>query len=297
MDSEAHVHRRGNYNANVYPDDVITVDHWPQLHEPVLVVALQGWVDAGMAGAGAIDVLRDQLVGADPFAEIDLTDVMDLQQTRPTARWGDDGNREIDWPMITMVSGQLGRDVVIVGGPEPSLAWPAVANSIVDAARHLGVKRSFTVAGMPALVSHRRPVPVLATATHRSLAQELAPLRLAYLGPTGIQTVVQRALGDAELPCAGLWAQVPQYVSGSPSPPAVRALIRRLAEIARLDVDLRALDARCSAYAERVDAGLDARPDVREVVDRIDAQQHSSADDLVSEIEVFLRSQDDDLGS
>src|SRR5262245_8372957 len=59
MDSEAHVHRRGSYNPRVYPDDVITVDHWPQLHEPVLVVALQGWVDAGMAGAGAIDVLRD----------------------------------------------------------------------------------------------------------------------------------------------------------------------------------------------------------------------------------------------
>src|SRR5262249_26204060 len=154
----------GSYNRPGYADHVIAVDHWPDLHEPVLVVALQGWVDAGMAGAGTIDVLREQLVDADPFADIDLTDVMDLQQTRQTARWGDDGNREIDWPAINLVAGRLGRDVVMVSGPEPSLAWSTVSADIVATAKRLDVKRAFTVAGMPALVSHRRPVPVLATA-------------------------------------------------------------------------------------------------------------------------------------
>jgi PAC2 family len=156
------------------------------------------------------------------------------------------------------------------------------------------VTQAFTLAGMPAIVSHRKPIPVLATATHRSLAQELAPLRVAYAGPTGLQTVVQRALGDADVRAAGLWAQVPQYVSGSPSPPAVRAILRRLAELARLDIDLRPLDARCDAYLARVDEGLAARPDVREVVDRIDRDQTASSEDLVTEIEEFLRSQNDD---
>ncbi|HET9728278.1 MAG TPA: PAC2 family protein, partial [Acidimicrobiia bacterium] len=139
-----------------------------------------------------------------------------------------------------------------------------------------------------------RPISVLATATHRSLAQELAPLRMEYRGPTGLQTVVQRALGDAGVPTAGLWAQVPQYVSGSPSPTAVRALLRRLAELARIQVDLRPLDLRCDAYLERIDEGLASRPDVREVVDRIDRNQDTSPDELVSEIELFLRSQSED---
>jgi hypothetical protein len=169
-----------------------------------------------------------------------------------------------------------------------------VSRAIVDAARELHVRDACTLAGMPALVSHRRPVPVLATATHHSLAQEVAPLRLTYAGPTGLQTVVQRALGDAGVRCAGLWAQVPQYVSGSPSPPAVRALLRRLGEIGRLELDLRPLDARCDAYATRVDAGLATRPDVQEVVDRIDREQGISPDDLVSEIEQFLRQQPDE---
>jgi proteasome assembly chaperone (PAC2) family protein len=270
---------------------VLNVDRWPELHEPILVVALSGWVDAGVAGAGALTALREQLVDADEFTTLDLTDHMDLQQTRPNAHWSDDGNRIIDWPEITFVAGNLGRDVVLVSGPEPSLRWPTVAESIVEVARTLKVRDAFTLAGMPSLVSHRRPVPVLATATHHSLAQEIAPLRMAYGGPTGLQTIVQRALGDAGVRSAGLWAQVPQYVSGSPSPPAVRALLSRLAEIARLELDLRPLDARCDAYAARVDAGLATRPEVQEVVDRIDREQGASTDDLVSEIELFLRQQ------
>jgi proteasome assembly chaperone (PAC2) family protein len=271
---------------------VITVERWPECHEPVLVLALAGWVDAGVAGAGTISALHEQM-GADEFAHIDLTDLLDLQQTRPTARFEAGGLRVIEWPRITFEVGRAGRDVVLVHGPEPSLSWPSVASTITEAAARLGAREAVTLGGMPALVSHRRPLPVLATATSRSLAQELAPLRADYMGPTGLQTVVQRTLGENGVRCAGLWAQVPQYVSGSPSPPAVRALLRRLVELYRLDLDLGPLDARCRAYTDRVEEGLAARPDVKEIVDRIDREQVRNDDDLVSEIEHFLRSQSD----
>jgi hypothetical protein len=272
---------------------VLDVDTWPALDDPFVVLTLSGWVDAGLAGAGTVMALHEQLAGAVEFASIDLGDLMDLQQTRPIARFMADGQRAIEWPKLSFVAGRLGRDVVLVSGPEPSLRWPTVANAIADALRRLGCRAACTVAGMPAISSHRRPIPVLATATHRSLAQEVAPLRAQYYGPTGLQTVVQRALGDAGIACTGLWAQVPQYVSGSPCPPAVRALAGRIAELGSLEVDLHGLDARCRAYEERVDEGLATRPEVREIVDRIDQEQAATSDDLVSEIELFLRDQDD----
>jgi hypothetical protein len=109
-----------------------------------------------------------------------------------------------------------------------------------------------------------------------------------------MQTVVQRAFGEAGIGCVGLWVQVPQYVSGSPSPPAVQALLARLAEIGRLDVRLDGLDARAVAYLERVEAGLASRPDVKEIVDRLDDSSAPEPPDggaLVAEIERFLRSQ------
>ena len=193
-----------------------------------------------------------------------------------------------------MVARAPGRDVVLVRGPEPSLRWPTVASSVVDAARRLGVRQAVTLGGIPALVSHRKAAVVTASATQRSLAQELVPLRPDYAGPTGLQTVVLRALGDAGIPGSGLWAQVPQYVSGSPSPPAIRALLARLVEVYNLDLDLRALDERSQAYLRRVEAGLAARPDVKAVVDQIDERQEGTTGDLVAEIEQFLRSQADD---
>ena len=147
---------------------------------------------------------------------------------------------------------------------------------------------------MPAFVSHRRSVPVLATATSRSVAQEIGALRADYAGPTGLQTVLQHQFGEAGIPCVGLWAQVPQYVSGSPSPPAIRALLARLVEVYHVDLDLRALDERSEAYLRRVEAGLAARPDVKAVVDQIDERQEGTTGDLVAEIEQFLRSQSED---
>jgi len=275
---------------------VLVVDHWPVLDRPLLVVALAGWVDAGLAGSGAVSALVEQLDPVDGFATFDLTDWCDLQQTRPIARFEAGGLRVIEFPKLDFVAGNAGRDVVVVRGPEPSLRWPTLAREIVGVARRLGVTQAATLGGMPALVSHRRPVPVLATATARSLARELGPLRPDYVGPTGAQTVVQRALGDAGIPTAGFWAQVPQYVSGSPSPPAVRALLRRLAEYGRLDLAFAGLDARADVYLDRVEEGLAARPDVKEIVDRLDREQAAApdADALVSEIERFLRSQSDE---
>jgi proteasome assembly chaperone (PAC2) family protein len=278
---------------------MLNLEYWPKCDRPLLVVALTGWIDAGQAGSGAISALVDQLDGAAAFAHFDLTDLLDLQQTRPTARFDESGLRVIDWPQLEFVHGRAGRDVVVVTGPESSLHWPTVAAEIVGVAQRLHVTEGATLAGMPALVTHRQPPPVLATATSRSLAQEVGPLRPDYAGPTGMQTIVQRALGDAGIPCVGVWAQVPQYVSGSPSPPAVAALLGRLATIARLELDLDALEARSEAYRDRVEQGLAQRPDVKEIVDRLEAQTAAAdpAPDggaLVDEIERFLRSQSDD---
>jgi proteasome assembly chaperone (PAC2) family protein len=274
---------------------VLTVDHWPELERPLMVVAISGWVDAGVAGEGAAGAIVEQFADDTPFATIDLTDLLDLQQTRPTARFVEGGLRVIDWPRLEFVAGRLGRDVIVVRGPEPSLQWSAVADEIVRTAERLGVTEAVTLGGMPALVTHRRALPVLATATSRSLAQEVGPLRPDYAGPTGTQTIVQHALGAAGIPCVGLWVQVPQYVAGSPSPPAVRALLARVAEVHRLQVQLRSLDARSEAYLARVEEGLAARPDVKDIVDRLDRETPPvEGDELVDEIERFLRSQSEE---
>jgi proteasome assembly chaperone (PAC2) family protein len=274
---------------------VLDIDRWPDLRDPVLVVALSGWVDAGLAGAGAAAVLSDQIDSAGAFGRADLTDLVDLQQTRPSVHLVDGATREITWPTVDLIAGRAGRDVVLCRGPEPSLRWRAFGDELVQMSQRLGVTMMFGLGGMPSLVSHRRPVSVLATATSRSLAQEVGAWRADYTGPTGAQTALQVVLGHSGIPGVGLWAQVPHYVAATPSPPAISALLSRLREIAGVETDLTALDGQVDEYLRRVEEGLSERPDVAEMVRNIEATEGSgdipTGDELASEIERFLREQ------
>ena len=261
----------------------------------MLVVAFSGWVDAGLAGAGAAAVLGEQLESAASFGRVDLTDLVDLQQTRPSVRLVDGATREITWPVIDLIAGRAGRDVVLCRGPEPSLRWRAFGEELVAMSQRLGVNMMIGLGGMPTLVSHRRPVSVLTTATSRSLAQEVGAWRADYTGPTGAQTALQVALGHAGIAGLGLWAQVPHYVAATPSPPAISALLSRLRELAGVATELTALDGQVDEYLRRVEEGLSERPDVAEMVRNIEANEGSgdipTGDELASEIERFLRDQ------
>jgi proteasome assembly chaperone (PAC2) family protein len=275
---------------------MIDIDALPQLRDPVLVVALSGWVDAGLAGGGTVAVLQEQLESVRTFGRLDLSDLMDLQQTRPTVHLVDGVSREIAWPQISFSAGHLGRDVVLCVGPEPSLRWRAVLGELVDLATQLGVTAAFTVGGIPSMASHRRPVSVLATGTDTDLVEAAGAWRQDYTGPTGAQSVLQVMLGDAGIPTLALWAQVPHYVAGGASPPAIRALLAKLRDLGGVTLDLDALDEQAQAYVERVEEGLTERPDGVEVIRAIEAgeaedEELPSGDELASEIERFLRDQ------
>ena len=281
---------------------MLVVTHRPELHRPVLVVALSGWVDAGMAGADAAEYLEDLLDEPEPFARVDLADLVDLQHTRPQVSLDEGATRVVSWPEITLVAGRIasaaralepgpGQDVVIVRGPEPGLRWLQVCTDLAQLAASFDARMAVMLAGMPVVVSHRRPIRVLATATSRSLAQEVEPLRPDYDGPTGAQTVLQHSLGVAGVPAVGLWAQVPHYLSGGPSPAATAALVRRTAEVAGLVIEPTDLGDAIAEYHAKVEETLAERPDMAELVEQLDGSSDGlpTGDELASEIERFLR--------
>ncbi|HEY7133858.1 MAG TPA: PAC2 family protein [Acidimicrobiia bacterium] len=271
---------------------MLVVERRPELRNPILVVALSGWVDAGLAGAGAVAYLVDQLQSVRRFGRVELADVMDLQQVRPTVRLVDGVSRSIDWPAIELLAGSAGRDVVAVYGPEPSTRWRTITDELVGLARELGVGTGVMLGGLPAAVSHRRESRVVATATRHSVLQELGGVRPDYEGPTGMQTVLQVALESAGIPAIGLWAEVPHYVATTPSPAAIRALLEQVRDVAGITVDLAPLDAQVDTYRSRLEESLGERPDVAEIVRQLEATQEDqlpSGDELASEIERFLR--------
>ena len=270
---------------------VIEIIEDVSLDRPVMVVALAGWVDAGSAGEAAARYLAENLEEPVEMARVDLAEYADLQATRPMVELKEGVTREITWPAIRFIAGRAGSDVVVCHGPEPSLGWRALATETAEVVRLLGVRMVVTLGGMPTAVSHRRPIRVLATATSRSVAQEVDPVRLDYAGPTGAQTAIQIAAASVGVPGVGLWAQVPHYLSGTVSPVATRALLARLRDVAGIDVDLVPLDHEAETYQQHVDETVTSRSDLAELVETLDQQVNDlpTGDELASEIEEFLR--------
>jgi hypothetical protein len=72
-------------------------------------------------------------------------------------------------------------------------------------------------------------------------------------------------------------------------------VLSRLVELAGIELDLDELDRDAERYVVKVEAGLADRPDVAELVQAIEAEHPAmpTGDELMSEIEQFLRSQPD----
>ena len=212
-----------------------------------MVVALSGWVDAGGRRRGRDRrALREQLATPTSSRRSISTDHMDLQQTRPNAHWADDGDRVIDWPEITFVGRGRGSAATSCSSPGPSrrCAGRRVApRSSRSRARLRRARRPCTVGGMPALVSHRRPG---SGARDRDAPFARAGDRAAAARRTAARPGCRRSCSARSATPAsaarGLWAQVPQYVVGLAVAARGPRAARRLAEIGRLELDLRPLD-------------------------------------------------------
>ncbi|WP_158437726.1 PAC2 family protein [Naasia lichenicola] len=76
----------------------------------ILVVAFEGWNDAGEAASGAVAMLRDAL-DLEAIHDVDPEQYFDYQFTRPMVYSDDDGVRRLKWPQATMYGPQATRDL------------------------------------------------------------------------------------------------------------------------------------------------------------------------------------------
>jgi len=151
-----------------------------------------------------------------------------------------------------------------------------------------------SLGAIPAAVPHTRPVTVLGTQSRPGLLRGgVNP------GPNGILTVPAAALSvldfvvaEAGIPTIGYFVQVPHYVSGA-YPAAAVELLRLVGQ--HLDEDLVPGDLREEAGELRIrlDAATAANETTRLYVERlegmVDEARLPAGDDLIADIERFLR--------
>src|SRR3990170_3514862 len=146
----------------------------PELDEPVLVVMLTGWIDASGAAAGAMSALVEA-TDARPLVAFDDDLYIDYRARRPLLELRDGVNHRMVWasPELQVGRDVDGKDVVLLTGPEPDMAWHRFAATIADLATRLGVTRMAAVGAYPFATPHTRPVQLSATSPSRDVLDRL----------------------------------------------------------------------------------------------------------------------------
>jgi proteasome assembly chaperone (PAC2) family protein len=268
----------------------------PELVDPVLIGAFEGWNDAGDAASSAIEHL-ELIWDARPLAAIDPEDYYDFQVNRPTVSLVDGVTRRIEWPTtrfsICRPEG-LDRDVVLMRGIEPNMRWRGFCDRILDLARELGVETVVTLGALLADTPHTRPTPVSGTAYDGTSAARFHLETSRYEGPTGITGILQDACVRVGIPAISFWAAVPHYVSQPPSPKATLALLHRVEEVLDIPVPLGALPDQADEWVSLVDQMASEDAEVTEYVKSLEERDpqdmsEASGEAIAREFERYLR--------
>jgi hypothetical protein len=227
-------------------DLVHVVDEVPELAEagtrPVLVQALDGFLDAGGAGR----VLGHHLSALEPgrvVASFDVDALYDYRGRRPSLVFDEDHYLDYAAPrlVVRLVSDVEGEPFLVLTGPEPDYRWEAFCRSVIALVERFDVRLTVGVGGVPMAVPHTRPLLVTTHASQPELIREPNVWRGKIRVPASAQSVLELRLGERGHPSMGFVAHVPHYLAQMDYPQAAISLTDRLQRATGLDLRLPSL--------------------------------------------------------
>lgn len=271
----------------------------PSLDSPILILAFEGWNDAGDAASTAARHIRDRF-GGDVFATIDPEPFYDFTSNRPMLRL-EDGSRVIDWPENSFAAisrPDLAHDLIVMVGHEPQLKWRTYTEQIVSVVEEYDVDLIVSLGALIADVTHSRPTPVYASGHDPKLIADLDLEPSSYEGPTGIVGVIHHALRSQGYSSISLWGTVPSSVPHATSPKATLALVKRLAQLLTMAVPTTALEIAAAAYERQINDLVDDDDETKAYITQLEQQYDrsmnpESGEELIKELEQFLRDRND----
>lgn len=284
----------------------------PDLMYPVLVMVLDGWIDAGYAAGAAGQTLLDGL-DTFPIATFDADELLDHRARRPIMHLVEGVNSGLSWPGIELrgAADQDGHDLLLLVGAEPDHRWRAFSRTVLDLASEFSTRLVVGLGAYPAAVPHSRAVTLSVTAGSTEMAAASGLLRGSLDVPAGVHAVIESEAASRGLDSVGLWAQVPHYLAGdsSPYPAASLALLEKMQSLTGVRIPTGDLAAEAERTRNRIDAAVATNPEhlamLRQLETRHDEMlarraevpdfdELPSADEIAEQFERFLRDQGKD---
>lgn len=283
---------------------------------PLLLIALEGYADAGQAVAGSSQHLL-QALDSRLIASFNTDELVDFRSRRPMTTIDDQRVVDIEDLSLEMrvLRDTRGRSFLLLSGPEPDLRWEGFTQAVVDLVERFGVRRVACLYSAPMTVPHTRPLVVSGHANDADLLGNLFTFDGLVSVPGSATLHIERKLVGHGQKVAGYTAHVPHYVASSPYPEAVLRLLSTVGNRTGLEFPLGTLEEDTKRVAEQLAEQTAGSAEIRQVVsalerqydDQIDnyernhhrpllpgGEQLPSSDELAAKFQDFLASLDDD---
>ena len=284
----------------------------PELDQPVLVQALDGFIDAG----GGKRLAREHLLASyesQVVARFDVDQLLDYRARRPAMLFVEDHWESYSDPELAvyLLHDAVGAPFLLLAGPEPDVQWERFVEAVRMVVDRLGVRLTIGLNAIPMGVPHTRPTGVIAHGSRKELVADYEPWVNAVQVPGTAGHLIEYRLGQAGYDALGFAVHVPHYVSQAEYPAAAAALLAEVSKASGLVLPLDALEAAAATTREAIDEQVAGSPEVAAVVQALENQYDAfvsgrgasllvdegdlpTADELGAELERFLAEQSQD---
>ncbi|MCW2571228.1 MAG: hypothetical protein JWO88_1286 [Frankiales bacterium] len=299
--------------ATLDPSELFELDpDRPELGAPVLVQALDGFIDAG----GAKRLAREHLLSSfesQVVATFDVDQLLDYRARRPAMLFVEDHWESYDDPQLAihLVHDAVGTPFLVLAGPEPDVQWERFTAAVRMLVDRLGVRLTIGLNAIPMGVPHTRPTGVIAHGSRKELVAGYEPWVNAVQVPGTAGHLIEYRLGQAGYDALGFAVHVPHYVAQAEYPAAAAALLAEVSKASGLSLPVDALLEAADTTRAAIDEQVADAPEVAAVVHALENQydafiagrdaslllEHAdlpTADELGAELERFLAEQSKD---
>lgn len=261
------------------PRSLYTIDEpTPGLAEPVLVVALTGFVDAGAATKIAtdhlLDILEHHVVG-----RFDVDQLHDYRARRPVMTFAENRWADVLPPRLELhrVVDAAGTPFLLLVGPEPDVQWERFMAAVVQIVERFGVRLTVELAAIPMTVPHTRPTGLTAHATRAELVTAQQPWVGTFKVPASAVDLLELRLGEVGHDAMGFAAHVPHYVAQADYPDAAAVLLEHVDAVTGLVLPSGELREAGVRTREQIDSQVAESGDVAAVVAALERQYDAYA--------------------
>lgn len=244
---------------------------------PTLIVALQGYADAGHAVETSADHLKAALESR-TVATFNNDELIDYRSRRPAVTLSQHEISNIDDLELDMrvLKDAEGTPFLLLSGPEPDLRWEAFSEAVADLVERFDVAETICLYAAPMGAPHTRPLVVSAHGNSAELVGSMFTYDGLVTIPGAAAILIERELHKRGRSVAGFTAHVPHYVASSPYPHATFQLLQSVEDATELHFPLRSLEQDMTKVSRQLAEQTASSEEIAHVVEAL--EQHFDAE-------------------